>query len=71
MTNGLYTVVLEVLPGRTPGATRLRWFLKRGLRAFGIRCLSIRAVAGDRNPGDVAVGGDSVPDDGEIDAGEG
>jgi len=70
VSNGLYTVVLEVLPGRTPGATRLRWFLKRGLRAFGIRCLSIRAVAGDRNPrGGVEVG-DSVPDAGGIDAGE-
>ena len=69
--NGLFVLVVEILPGKTPPATRMRWFLKHALRGFNIRCLSIRAVAGDKTPGDVAVGGDSVPDDGEIDAGEG
>jgi hypothetical protein len=33
-----------VLPDQTPSAVRLRGFLKRALRSFGVRCLSITPV---------------------------
>ncbi len=38
-----YTVTLRSLPGYTaPVIVRLRRFLKVALRAFGLRCVSIR-----------------------------
>ena len=64
MSNLLFVVVLEILSGRTPPATRLRLFPKHALKGFGIRCLSIRAVDGDKTPGGGGVGGVSVTDGG-------
>ena len=64
MSNLLFVVVLEILSGRTPPATRLRLFPKHALKGFGIGCLSIRAVDGDKTPGGGGVGGVSVTDGG-------
>jgi len=69
MSNLLFVVVLEILSGRTPPATRLRLFPKHALKGFGIRCLSIRAVDGDKTPGGGCVGGVSVKGDGGDGAG--
>jgi hypothetical protein len=41
-----YLVTLEAMPGATPGDARLRLFLKRALRGFGLRCLDAREVDG-------------------------
>ena len=34
-------LVVEVLPGEVPEVNRLRAWLKRGLRDYGIRCRSV------------------------------
>jgi hypothetical protein len=36
-----FTVVVEALPDKVPSRIRLRSFLKRALRSFNIRCVSV------------------------------
>lgn len=42
MNRQRFEIVQEVLPGRVPGITRLRAFLKLALRAFALRCVELR-----------------------------
>lgn len=44
------TVELQVLPSSAPGNVRVKRWLKLGLRAFGIRCLSIGPAAEQQPP---------------------
>lgn len=48
MKHERFAITLEVLPGRVPGITRLRAFLKMALRAFGLRCIECRPVENAR-----------------------
>jgi len=38
----VFVIRLEVLPASVPAANRLRMFLKRALRSWGFRALSVR-----------------------------
>jgi hypothetical protein len=39
-----WNIVLEPLPDEVPAAARLRSFLKRALRSFRLRCVSVAPV---------------------------
>jgi hypothetical protein len=43
-THERFQLVVEALPDEVPANIRLRTFLKRALRSFGIRCVSISEV---------------------------
>jgi hypothetical protein len=41
-----YVVTLRALPAPVEGIVRIRRVLKMALRAFGLRCISVRRVRG-------------------------
>jgi hypothetical protein len=43
----IFLVELEAVPGRVPGAVRLRALLKSALRAWGLKCRSVREAPPD------------------------
>jgi hypothetical protein len=49
-TRARFALIVEALPDSPPGVVRLRAWLKRGLRAFRLKCVDAREIAGDGAP---------------------
>jgi hypothetical protein len=58
-----FTVVVEALPNQTPSRIRIIRFLKRALRSFGIKCISI-APAASQGTTAAAEANSALPDGG-------